>query len=33
MINFMGVWGIKIAKNMDYNDLMGGGLLAAKAKE
>ena len=29
----MGVWGIKIAKKMDYNALMVGGLLAIKAKE
>lgn len=33
VVNFMGVWGIKIAKKMDYNGLMGGGLLAAKAEE
>ena len=33
MINFMGVWGIKIAKKMDYNGLMAGWLLAAQAKE
>ena len=29
----MGVWGIKIAKKMDYNGLMDGRLFAAKAKE
>jgi hypothetical protein len=29
----MGVWGIKIAKKMDYNGLTEGGLLAAKANE
>jgi hypothetical protein len=29
----MGVWGMKIAKKMDYNGLLDGRLLAAKAKE
>jgi hypothetical protein len=33
MVNFMSVGGIKIAKKMDYDGLMGGGLPAAKAKE
>ena len=33
VVNFMGVGGIEIAKKMDYNGLMDGRLLAAKAKE